>query len=226
MIIKGLIFDFDGLILDTEMPVYLSWQEIYKAHGVELPLLEYARCIGSSKERFDPIVHLAQLLAAPIDAQQLVKLQQERELQLLADQVILPGIERILFEAKTRGIPCAVASSSDRKWVEWNLERIGLMRFFPVIITADEVGNVKPHPDLFLAALQTMHIAPDEAVGFEDSPNGITAAKAAGMRIIAIPNQLTSQLDLSQADRVYNSMAEIDIDELLEHPDRIFDIHL
>jgi HAD superfamily hydrolase (TIGR01509 family) len=226
MIIKGLIFDFDGLILDTEIPVYLSWQEIYQAHGVQLPLQDYARCIGSSKERFDPLVHLSQQLSTPIDPDRLAKFQQERELQLLADQVILPGVEQLLKTAKTKGLPCAIASSSDRKWVKWNLERMGLLQYFPVILTADEVKKVKPHPDLFLAALQDMHITPDQAIGFEDSPNGIAAAKAAGIRIIAIPNQLTRQLDLSQADRVYNSMADINFDELLEHPDRIFEQRL
>jgi HAD superfamily hydrolase (TIGR01509 family) len=220
MTVKGLIFDFDGLILDTELPVYQSWQEIYRSYGLNLPFEEYAKCIGSTNIIFDPLAHLARQLAFEIDGRILRQRQQERELQLLAGQAILPGVEKILSEAKKRSLPCAIASSSDRHWIEWNLERIGLKPYFSVVITADEVKHVKPHPDLFLEALAGLHRKPEEVIGFEDSPNGIAAAKSAGIWIIGIPNPLTRQLDLSRADRVYNSMADIDLPQLLALAER------
>jgi HAD superfamily hydrolase (TIGR01509 family) len=220
MTIKGLIFDFDGLILDTELPVYQSWQEIYQSYGLNLPFDEYAKCIGSTNVIFDPLLHLAQQLPFEIDRKTLHQKQQERELQLLAGQAILPGVEKFLSEAKKLSLPCAIASSSDRHWIEWNLERIGVKPYFSVIVTADEVKHVKPHPDLFLEALAGLQLKPKEVIGFEDSLNGIMAAKSAGIWIIGIPNPLTRQLDLSSADRVYNSMADIDLAELLALAER------
>ncbi len=221
MTIKGLIFDFDGLILDTEIPVYRSWQEIYQSYNLDLPLKEYAQCIGSSNIRFNPLEHLARQLHQEIDVKKIGKIQQERELQLLADQTTLPGVEEMLSEAHARSMPCAIASSSDRHWVEWNLERLSLKHHFSAIITADEVEQVKPHPDLFIAALASLQLQANEAIGFEDSPNGISAARSAGILIIGIPNQLTRQLDLSKADLVYNSMAEVSLSELLEIAGRL-----
>ncbi len=220
MAIKGLVFDFDGLILDTEMPVFRSWQEIYRSYNLDLPLEEYAKCIGSSNQIFDPLTHLAKKLPFEIDGLKLKQIQQQRELQLLADEAILPGVESILQEAWKIGLPCAIASSSDRHWVIWNLERIGLKQFFPVIVTADEVERVKPHPDLFLRALDGLKILAKEAIGFEDSPNGINAAKQAGIWIVGIPNQLTRQLDISHADLVYNSMTDVKLTELLRISER------
>ena len=218
--IKGLIFDFDGLILDTEIPAFRSWQEIYRSFNLDLDLEEYAQCIGSSNVRFDPLKHLAQQLSCELDGKKIKQIQQDRELHLLADQAILPGVEALLSEAHARSMPCAIASSSDRHWVEWNLERLALKHNFSAIVTADEVERLKPHPDLFITALTCLQLRANEVIGFEDSPNGISAAKSAGIFIIGIPNQLTRQLDLSMADLVYNSMAEISLSELLEKTER------
>jgi HAD superfamily hydrolase (TIGR01509 family) len=215
MAIKGFIFDFDGLILDTETPVFQAWQEIYRNFNQELNIHDYAKCLGSSELRFNPLTHLEELVGQPIDRPFWRSFQQQREMEFLANQPLLPGILNFLNLANNI-FRMGIASSSDRAWVISHLQRFNLTHFFYPIVSADEVANVKPAPDLFIAALEGINLTPQEVIVFEDSPNGIRAAQSAGIFCVAVPNNISSQLDVSFADYHLSSFDKINPIDLIE----------
>jgi HAD superfamily hydrolase (TIGR01509 family) len=215
-VIRGLIFDFDGLILDTEMPVYQSWVSLYRSFNMELPFGEWAGIIGtSSSEHFDPFDRLEAQLGRSLDRTTLAEQRRAEEQMHVMQQPILPGVKDLISEAESRGLKLGVASSSTRSWVEGHLTRLGLVGHFAIILTAEDVPRTKPDPALFRLALERLGLGAGEAVVLEDSPNGVSAAKAAGIFTVAVPNPLTAQLDLSRADMVVKSLADVSLDALL-----------
>jgi HAD superfamily hydrolase (TIGR01509 family) len=212
--VRLLVFDFDGLILDTEEPVYDAWQEIYDEHGHALAFDKWATCIGTA-DTFDPCGDLEVLLNRRLDAEALRLRHRTRTDELIAARAVLPGVREYLAEAQQLGITLGVASSSSRRWVEGHLRRLGLREAFAVVRCADDVPRVKPDPALYLAVLDATGIPASEAVALEDSPNGALAAKRAGLTCVAVPNPLTARLDLSHADLCLTSLAEVPLSALL-----------
>ena len=213
---QALIFDFDGLILDTEVPDFQSWQEVYREHGCELPLQTWASIVGgTAASNFDPYDYLEELFGGPVDRQAIWIKRRKRDVELIAQQPILPGVEDYLAEAKRLGLKLAIASSSPESWVRGHLTRLGLVANFDTICTADDVEHTKPAPDLFLAALANLNVPANQAIVFEDSPNGVLAANRAGIYCVAVPNPLTAQLSLDHADLVLNSLADLTLEALL-----------
>lgn len=207
--IQALIFDFDGLILDTETPEYAAWSEVYAAHGCELPRDLWTNAIGRGKDQsaFDPYGALETLLGCPVD-QDVIRVQRRaRYLSLIEDEPVRPGVLSYLTDARAQGLRLAVASSSDRAWVEGHLARLGLLPFFDLTRCADDVSRTKPDPELYLSAVAGLDVPPERAVAFEDSPNGARAAKAAGLFCVAVPNPMTANLSFGHADFVLPSMA-------------------
>lgn len=218
--LKALIFDFDGLILDTETPEYRTWQTIYREHGFELPHDEWSRIVGGyGLSNFDAADHLAHLSQGRLDPAPLRQRLAEESLAIIHAQAALPGVPAMLKAAKTHGLKLAIASSSPHSWVDAHAERLGLLRHFDQVICADDVapGRTKPNPDLFLLALEQLGVEKEAAVIFEDSPNGALAANRAGVFVVAVPNPVTALLDLSHADLVVNSLAELTLADLLKH---------
>jgi HAD superfamily hydrolase (TIGR01509 family) len=213
--IRALVFDFDGLILDTEGPDYCAWQEIFQERGCNLPLELWCDCIGRSADWFDPIAYLEDRLGRSLDREAILLGHRRRHHHLLEAQQILPGIESYLTDAARLGLRIGIASSSSRQWVLGHLERLGLGGHWECIRCWDDVESAKPAPDLYLAVLEHLGVSASEAVAFEDSPNGIAAAKAAGIFCVAVPNGLTADLDLSGADMCLRSLARISLPELL-----------
>jgi HAD superfamily hydrolase (TIGR01509 family) len=215
--IKALIFDFDGLILDTEVPEYQSWAELYQAYGSDLPLEKWAECIGSA-DAFNPYEYLEEQLGRPVDRAAVRIQRRARFADLMADQTILPGVQDYITAAKQLGLKLGVASSSPREWVVGHLSNFGLATHFDAIACGDEVQATKPDPALYLAVLQALEVQAHEAIALEDSPNGILAAKRAGLFCVAIPNALTRQLSLSRADLQMHSLVDFPLAQLLQHP--------
>ncbi len=214
--IRGLIFDFDGLILDTESTVYQSWRELYQEHGQELPLQEWGQIIGvSPDEHFDPLARLESHVGPFRNRREVAERRLQRELSLLDDRPILPGVEMYLQEGKELGLKMAIASSSSLEWVEGHLRRLGLWSYFDAVHTSDDVERTKPNPALYQLALQSLDLSPEEAIVLEDSPNGVTAAQKAGIFCVAVPNPLTSQLCLDHADMRIESLAALPLERLI-----------
>jgi HAD superfamily hydrolase (TIGR01509 family) len=214
-LIRAIVFDFDGLILDTEEPVYRSWQEVYAAHGEELPFERWVQIVGSTTAEFHPQHHLEERLGRPLPQEVLDRRIGRRTEMILAED-LLPGVSDRLDEARAMGLKLGVASSSTQDWVRGHLARLGILDRFECIRCRDDVEHAKPAPDLYVAVLACLGVEAADAVAIEDSPNGVAAAKSAGMRCVAIPNSITSQLDLSQADLVLDSLADVTLGGLLE----------
>jgi HAD superfamily hydrolase (TIGR01509 family) len=210
------IFDFDGVILETEMPEYIAWREMCQEYGVDLPMAVWATTVGRTPfEVFNPYDYVEQQIGRPIDRQVAEAKYHQRHQELLMKQPILPGVEEHLKEARRLGLKLGVASSSSHEWVHGHLKRLGLHDYFDAIRTADDVERAKPDPDLYLAALEALGVAPEEAFAIEDSPVGITAARRAGLVCVAVPSVLTRQLDTSHANLHVDSLADVTLEELI-----------
>jgi len=213
--IRAIIFDFDGLILDTEVPEFQTWQEIYQTYGCELPLEVWAMAIGTSADVFDAYAHLEGLLGRSVGREEIRLKRRQRYTELLNAQSILPGVHAYIADAKRLGLCLGVASSSSRDWVVGHLTQLGLSPYFDCVKCADDVQRVKPDPALYQAVLDTLALPAERAIALEDSPNGIAAAKRAGLFCIAVPNPLTRQLSLAHADLQLDSLADLPLERLL-----------
>jgi HAD superfamily hydrolase (TIGR01509 family) len=214
--IRALIFDFDGLILDTEVPVYQSWQELYLSHGCDLSLDLWLDYVGTNEGYFDPLADLERQLACSLDREPIEAARRNRETELIAQQKIMPGVEEYFSSARRLGLKVALASSASCNWVTGHLERLGLLGRFDNITAREDVTRTKPSPELFLTALESLQVKAAEAIVFEDSLHGVRAARQAGIFCVAVPNAVTRHLPLDQADFQLNSLADMSLDALLE----------
>jgi HAD superfamily hydrolase (TIGR01509 family) len=209
----AVIFDFDGTILDTETPEFEEWRSAFRARGQDLGLDVWQHSLGTVGA-YDPCAHLASL-GADFDPDALRQEVLARHVARCQSQPLLPGVVDRLRESRAAGLGTAIASSSPSDWVEGWLERHAIRDLFDTICTRDHVERVKPAPDLFLLAARRLGTAPAECIVFEDSPNGLRAARAAGMACVAIPNPLTRHLPLGDADLVLESLADHPLEEIL-----------
>jgi HAD superfamily hydrolase (TIGR01509 family) len=213
--IQAILFDFDGLILDTEGPDYESWQEIYREHGCSLPLATWGEYIGRSVGSYDPHAELEAQLGRALDRDAIRARRRRRYHELVAARSVLPGVAEYIADAKRLGLKLGVASSSDRAWVTGHLSRLALDFHFDCIRCLEDVRRAKPDPELYKCALEVLGVGAAEAIALEDSPHGITAAKQAGIFCVAVPNPLTGQLSLDHADLRLTSLAEFPLESLL-----------
>lgn len=213
--IQALLFDFDGLLLDTETPSFEAWAEIYREQGVELPLSDYVQCVGTHGSAFDPVSHLERLTGRTQDREGLQRRHHETAVSRIVIQPPLPGVLALLDHASATGRRCAVASSSPRDWVTGHLTRLGLVSRFGAVLARGDVERVKPAPDLFLEACRRLGASPREAVVFEDSFNGVKAAREAGIFCVAVPNAVTKGPALDGADLVLASLDALPPAEIL-----------
>jgi HAD superfamily hydrolase (TIGR01509 family) len=213
--IRALVFDFDGVIVDTESSDLRAWRDVFEDHGAELTLAVWAQVIGTQEHHFDPIEHLELLLRMPVDRARVAADFARRRLELTEVQPLLPGVRELVSYARGQGIKLAVASSSSRDWVEGLLDSRGILSDFDCVCCREDVARTKPYPDLYIAALSCLGISALETVALEDSPNGIAAARAAGIYVVALPNPVTAELDLSGADAHLESLAAVPPAELL-----------
>jgi HAD superfamily hydrolase (TIGR01509 family) len=219
MPIRAFLFDFDGLILDTEVPSRAGWELLYREHGHELPPEEWARVVGTHGA-WDPMAHLEELVGGPLEREALNERRYAHEIALIEAEGLRPGIADYFAAARRLGLKRAIVSSSSRRWVDLHLHRLEEAVGWDAICTADlDAARAKPAPTLYLEALDLLGVGAGEAVAFEDSPNGVAAAKTAGIFCVAVPNEVTRALGLDQADLVLDSLADLPPDELLARLD-------
>ena len=216
MTIRGLLFDFDGLLVDTESASRAGWEWLYREHGHELPLDKWATLVGTIGAPFDPDAHLEELVGQPLDREGMARRLRAREHELCDLEDLRPGIEAYLAEADRLGLETAIVSSSTREWSSRHLRRLGRVRGWDAIIAADgDTARAKPQPALYLEALSALGLQACEAIAFEDSLNGIRAAKGAGIFCVAVPNSITQTFALDEADLLLGSLEELPLTELL-----------
>lgn len=202
-------------MVDTETPLFETWAELFREHGQELELEHFTRVIGSA-DHFDPVVRLEGLVGELADKESVRRRIRERYQAKVAAQGLLPGVSEAVGQAKRLSMRLGVASSSRRPWIEGHLTRLGLRHAFECLACRDDPPGLrgKPHPDTYEAALRCLGVEPGEAIAIEDSPNGVRAAKAAGLRCLAVPNGLTAHLDLGEADLTAASLANVTFADL------------
>ena len=211
MALRALVFDFDGLIVDTESSSFELARELYARHGVELPTALWRRCVGS---HLDPYGHLQRVVGPGVDiAAQRNELgvRHRRTIALLGARA---GVAELVAAAVAGGLRLGVASSSSHLWVDAHLERIGLLDSFTAVRCRDDVAHTKPAPDVYLAVLEGLGTSAAEAVAFEDSPNGAQAAKAARIYTVAVPNDVTRGWPFDHADRVVDSLDGVTVQQV------------
>jgi HAD superfamily hydrolase (TIGR01509 family) len=212
--LKGLIFDFDGLILDTETPLLQSWREVFELHRVPISEGELLRLIEFSREPEEAYRRLEAGPGTPIDRERLRAERTAREAQLISEEGPMPGLESLLGLARAAGLKTAIASSSPRKWIAPQLARLGLASSFDSIRCKDDVDRVKPEPELYLAVLADLGLKSGEAVAFEDSPVGAEAARRAGLACVAVPNSTTVDLAWGPVGMTVASLAAVTLGQL------------
>ncbi|WP_029192781.1 HAD family hydrolase [Paenibacillus harenae] len=213
--IKAIVFDFDGLILDTETPEYASFREIFLKHGVELDLNVWGQWVGTDASHFNPYDHLDQCVGRTLNREEIRSIRRATYDALLAKEKIRPGVTDYLIHARQLGIKIGLASSSSREWVTGYLAKLGIADYFDCIRVREDVKRVKPDPALYIEALKCLGVSPSEAIALEDSPNGALAAQRAGMKIVIVPNDLTKNLLFGEFDLRLESLAELDIRSLI-----------
>ena len=208
------VFDFDGLIIDTESAILGAWRDAYALCHRAPPEEIFQEMIGRADHPFDPLDDLLKHGDSPISREELVTRIDKVQDDLIQRSPVLPGVIERLFEARARGIFTAVASSSSHAFVDRHLKNRALIQHFDLIRCRDDVDRAKPWPDLYLSVLDTLGVPANRAVVFEDSVNGITSANKAGITCVAVPNAITRFHDFSAADLVVTSLEAIDLDEV------------
>lgn len=216
MAIKAVIFDFDGLIVDTEGPELIAWQEFFHKYNAEFPVEKYARLIGNTFNDTRPMQFLEEELGTKLDIDKLYEEFNPLRFGLIDEQPLCAGVLDYLKSARRMKIKIGLASSAIRDWIDHHLNKHNISDYFDCIKTREDVENPKPAPDLFTCAVECLGIEPNEAIVFEDSFNGIVSAKKAGLFAVAVPNLVTKISDFSQADLQLDSLADISLDNLIE----------
>ncbi|HKB13152.1 MAG TPA: HAD-IA family hydrolase [Vicinamibacterales bacterium] len=213
--IAAVVFDFDGIVLDSETPEYESHRRIYERCGVPLTVADWCEAIGVWNEghvdrRFETLRSRSRD-APPLDE---YVAERQRIFQMLLPLRPMRGIHELLLALEAAGIPAAIASTSRAGWVIPAAERIGVRDLFDAVVTGDEVPRRKPAPDVYLEAARRLDVDPSDSVAIEDSAPGVTAARAAGMTVVAIPHWLTATHDVSAAHLQVAHAGELSVERL------------
>ena len=209
--IRALIFDFDGLMLDTESALIDAYADVHVAHGVAFDRDLFLRSVGHADYAFDPW-HAFEKRAdrAALETERRT-CNRERDLHL----PILPGVVALLDAARAQSLRVGLASNSPHPHCERHLERIKLLDRFDFLACREDVPLPKPAPDLYKLVLTHFGLRGHEAIAFEDSHTGSLAAKRANLWVVAAPNPSTAHHDFAHADLKVKSLADVKLDELI-----------
>ncbi|MGB0775075.1 MAG: HAD family hydrolase [Akkermansiaceae bacterium] len=204
---EAVLFDFDGIILNSEWPIYQTWLEVFQREGKDLPPDVYVQCIGSDFDTWSPEKHLEDLTGKTFDwpeinAQRQVEI--ERNLQGSPPMAgVIPLLEKL------SGQKTAVVSSSSHHWVDGWIETLNLTKHFETLVCRGDAPRIKPAPDLYLEGARQLEVAPENCLVIEDSYNGMLSAHEAGMKVLAVPTALTEMMDFSNAEWQCRSLEEV-----------------
>lgn len=205
---RAVLFDFDGVILDTEWPIYETWRDLFLEHGEELTLETYVQCIGSDFDTWSPETYLESLTGLNFDWKTINPARNVIIREEVGKLDAVPGIRESLAHFQRQDIPCAVVSSSDHNWVGGWLEHLGLTSYFQTIVCKGDAPKIKPAPDLYLEAVRRMNLPASDCLVIEDSLNGMKSAHLAGCPVVAIPNRITACINFDEAEFQFATMTE------------------
>lgn len=212
--VRAVIFDFDGLLMDTESTSLASWHDEWAAWGLTLDHDTFFAPHGGDMTEYRYEL-LADAVGGEFDRALSEARRTERRDALNAALPLRAGIDDWLTQADDLGLLRAVASSSDTAWVERHLDQVSALGRFHLIVGGDQVSAHKPSPDVYLLALARLGVEPSEAVAVEDTAHGVTAAQAAGLACVAIPNPQVDPVQVSHAELVLTSALDCPVDEAI-----------
>ncbi|MDX1582205.1 MAG: HAD-IA family hydrolase [Thermoanaerobaculia bacterium] len=213
--IRAIVFDFDGLLVDTETPALSAWQEIFVQHGAELTLETWIDCVGRPQGSFDPCVHLEELLGREIDRERVRGDSRELARTLIAQEALRPGVSEWIDEASEMGLDLGIASSSRRAWVEEHLGRLGVLERFRTLVCYEDVPAHKPDPAPYREATDRLDVEPAETIAVEDSSHGLQSAYDAGLWCVAVPNVVTRDSVADLGHVRLDSLASVSLTEVI-----------
>ncbi|MFD8497348.1 HAD family hydrolase [Amycolatopsis sp. NPDC059657] len=205
MALEAVFFDFDGLICDSERAARRSWEELYAESGVDFTDEVWGRMMGNSAGEEVAVGDLALRRGSGLSPAELAR-RRARKDALVAEEPLRPGVEECLDAVAGAGALAAVVSSSGLPWVGGHLQRLGIRDRFAFLITGELTERHKPAPDLYLLALRRACVEPESALAIEDSVAGVRAARAAGLRCVAVPGAAGGHQDLGEADLVLGTL--------------------
>lgn len=214
MPLQAVVFDFDGIIIDSEIAEFNGWKTVFEEHGVELDIHEWGKCVGHGPEAWSVTDHLQNLINTQLNISQATKRWQEVRDSYLTKATPMKGIFQLVQELSQNSIPLGIASSGRSIWIRTHLRTFELAPYFSTIQSRDIAGEAKPSPTSYLKACQELNADPQNCIALEDSPTGIQAAKSAGMTCVCIPNEVTKHYNLTQADYHVESCEELTLDKL------------
>lgn len=206
---KALIFDFDGTIIDTEESELNSWQFIFEQYGQTLPLDQWHNRVGTNDWSYNPLLHLESLAGIKLNHANIIREREAKKTELLTQLKPLPGVLDWITTSKKLGLQLAIASNSSQNWVKGHLESLELLNYFDLIIAREHITHLKPNPEIYQLVLTKLNIVPDEAIAIEDSHHGVSAALAAGIRCIAVPNKILTHINFPQTFARTTSLADL-----------------
>lgn len=209
----AIVFDFDGLIVDTEWPAFVTASEVFARYGVDLKLERWQERIGRGDAEL--WTEMLRESVGDINHDSLDQVRKVSKDKLTDAQPLMPGVSEILDAAERLHVSTVIASSSPMSWVGRHLARLGVRHRFHAVLTSDQVERSKPWPDLFLAACSAVFAEPSRSIAFEDSAHGVAAAKAAGLYCVAVPNRVTIGSDFGAADLVLDSLEGFNLQTLI-----------
>lgn len=211
--LKAIIMDFDGVIVDTEVVWYSIFQEWFqKKYQYYLSIEEFLICVGSDSNTL--FIKLEKKLGISIDKKSFSEETVSQFIQKTCDLPPKLGVEQFIYSVKQAGLKLALATSSKDPKAKSHLTRLDLIKYFDVIVTADMVEKIKPEPDLFIKALELLSVNNTEALIVEDSLNGLIAGCNANINVLVVPNAVTKYSDFSNYFDIVESLEGIDITTL------------
>jgi HAD superfamily hydrolase (TIGR01509 family) len=213
--VRAVLFDLDGTLWDPEPHVFSAYAEVFREHGQELTRRRWGDVIGTIG--FDLWSDLETRVGEPLDRTKLDSRVATRKEEMLSQTRARPGVRHLLEQVDSAGLLRSIVSNSPAWWITRYVRQCGIDNGWHSVHSPDKAATLpKPAPDLYHEALRRLGLSPEEAIAFEDSPTGIRAARAAGVRCVTVPNDMTVELDLSHADLQVASFQHVDLAEILD----------
>lgn len=213
--LKALVFDFDGVIVDTESEWYYIYRDWLKeTYNYELHIKDYVICVGSNSERL--FSFLENELGKNIGIRDFENKIMQTFIERTSKLPAMEGVVSLIKEAKEKGLKLAIATSATYKKPTFHLERLQLLKYFGVLSTAELSEHIKPAPDIFIKAAELLDVSCEECLAIEDSANGLLAARHAHMPCLIVPNKVTNSSDFTGCYRLVSSLSEVNLEEIIK----------
>ena len=206
---KAVIFDMDGVIIDSEPIHFEVDMQTMKDLGCEISVEELEKYVGTTNEYMFTDIKKNYNIRKSVEEIINYNVEMVKNKIIQSNLEPIEGIRELLIDLKNKNIPAAIASSSPKDFIDVVVSKFELKDYFKYIVSGEEVANGKPAPDVYIETAKKLGLSPKDCTVIEDSKNGVLAAKTAGMKCIGFQNSNSGNQDLSKADAIVKSIAEI-----------------